>query len=139
MVTEKAAVRVDPIALENIESWTGVLRRNRSATTREMERSSKEGDILCLGSCDLISPRFSFANRRRGRGDFHVLRPTSAMHGRFLQYLMLTREFIAIVDGSTYGAKMPRASWNVMGQMELPTPPLREQHATRRLPRPRDR
>jgi type I restriction enzyme, S subunit len=49
--------------------------------------------------------------------------------GRFVQYSLLTHEFIAIADGSTFGAKMPRVSWDFMGNMPLVMPPPEEQTA----------
>jgi type I restriction enzyme S subunit len=39
----------------------------------------------------------------------------------------LNREVIDLVNSSTYGAKMPRASWSFLGSVEMPIPPLREQ------------
>lgn len=36
---------------------------------------------------------------------------------------------ISVIDGSTYGAKMPRASWEFMGSMVALRPPLEEQQA----------
>ena len=35
---------------------------------------------------------------------------TKGIDSRFSQYQILNREFIAIVDGSTFGAKMPRVN-----------------------------
>ena len=39
----------------------------------------------------------------------------------------MTTEFIDIVNSSTYGAKMPRASWNFIGNLKIPIPPIEEQ------------
>jgi type I restriction enzyme, S subunit len=36
---------------------------------------------------------------------------------------------VSLVDSSTYGAKMPRASWEFIGHCQLPIPPDAEQHA----------
>jgi type I restriction enzyme S subunit len=60
-------------------------------------------------------------------GDFHVMRPVTGIHSRFVQYQILNREFISIVDGSTFGSKMPRASWEFVGDMVVTSPPLTEQ------------
>jgi type I restriction enzyme S subunit len=49
------------------------------------------------------------------------------MDGRFVQYQILNREFISIVDGSTFGSKMPRASWEFIGGLKVTRPPLSEQ------------
>ncbi|MBP2150107.1 restriction endonuclease subunit S [Xanthobacter flavus] len=128
LVTEKAEAQTAPVALENIEGWTGRFRP--SETQYEGDGIAfKAGDILFGKLRPYLAKVFLCQLSGEAVGDFHVLRPASDMAGRFLQYLMLTREFIVIVDGSTYGAKMPRASWDFMGQMELPKPPLPEQRA----------
>ena len=40
---------------------------------------------------------------------------------------MLNRDFVSIVDGSTFGSKMPRASWEFVGSMPLCLPSDSEQ------------
>ena len=40
---------------------------------------------------------------------------------------MLSEDFIRIVDNSTYGAKMPRASWNFIGTLKISKPNKKEQ------------
>jgi type I restriction enzyme S subunit len=55
------------------------------------------------------------------------MRPTAKTHGRFAVYQILNREFIDIIDGSTFGAKMPRVGWEFMANMPSPTPPIHEQ------------
>lgn len=42
---------------------------------------------------------------------------------------LLNRDFIAIVDSSTFGAKMPRVSWDFLGNIFMATPPKAEQQA----------
>ena len=42
---------------------------------------------------------------------------------------MLSEPFLNLVIGSTYGVKMPRASWEFVGNIKLPQPPLAEQKA----------
>ena len=40
---------------------------------------------------------------------------------------MLSPKFIDVVNSSTYGAKMPRASWDFIGNLEIPLPSIKEQ------------
>ena len=40
---------------------------------------------------------------------------------------MLSHKFIQIVNSLTYGTKMPRASWEFIGDLKIPLPPLNEQ------------
>lgn len=40
---------------------------------------------------------------------------------------MLSNGFIDLVDGSTFGVKMPRAEWNFVGNIQIPCPKYEEQ------------
>lgn len=121
LVTEKASEQTNPIALENIESWTG----------RYIETDSRyEGDGVAFLAGDILFGKLRpylakccvapFSGE--AVGDFHVLRPAQQAQGRFLQYLILTRSVIDVIDGSTYGAKMPRANWEFMGGIQTALP-----------------
>jgi type I restriction enzyme S subunit len=46
---------------------------------------------------------------------------------RFLLYLLLSDGFVKLVDSSTYGTKMPRASWDFIRNVRVPVPSLKEQ------------
>ncbi len=46
-----------------------------------------------------------------------------------LLYVLLSDGFIKLVDSSTYGSKMPRASWDFIGTCAVPVAPATEQHA----------
>lgn len=48
-------------------------------------------------------------------------------NGEYFSKLLLSDDFIQIVNGSTYGAKMPRASSNFIGNLYIPTPSIQEQ------------
>ena len=122
IVTEKAAKRTNPVALENIESWTGKLQ----PTDSEFQGNGTQfapGDLLFGKLRPYLAKVLLAESEGEAVGDFHVLRPQDSV-SRYLQYQMLTKEFISVVDGSTYGAKMPRASWEFMGNLlcSCPTP-----------------
>jgi type I restriction enzyme S subunit len=126
LLTEKTERRDNPVALENVEGWTGRL----IPTETEFQ-----GEGVAFGTGDLLfgklRPYLAKVHRAESSGqavgDFHVMRPVAGIDGRFAQYAMLSREFIDIVDGSTFGSKMPRASWESVGGMKVTTPPFREQ------------
>ncbi len=61
--------------------------------------------------------------------EFLVLNPNQGVVPSYLAATMLQPEFIQVVDGSTYGAKMPRADWGFIGQQRLPLPTEGEQQA----------
>jgi type I restriction enzyme, S subunit len=126
LLTEKTDRRDHAVALENIESWTG-----RFITTE----TEFQGEGVAFGSGDILfgklrpylAKAFLADSSGEAVGDFHVMRPIADIDGRFAQYQLLNREFIAIVDGSTFGSKMPRASWDFVGGLKLATPPRSEQ------------
>jgi type I restriction enzyme S subunit len=128
LVTSKADERTNPVALENIEGWTGRLLPSEGDYQGE-GTAFAAGDIL-FGKLRPYLAKVHLASQPgKAVGDFHVLRPRVGFDGYFAQYHMLTREFIGIVDGSTYGSKMPRASWEFVGGMPMAVPPPVEQPA----------
>lgn len=126
LLTEKTDRRDHPVALENIEGWTG--RFIPTETEFQGEGIAFDTDDILFGK---LRPYLAKAYRAESSGeavgDFHVMRPVAGINSRFAQYQILNREFIAIVDGSTFGSKMPRASWEFVGGMKVTTPPLPEQ------------
>ncbi|TCR81529.1 restriction endonuclease subunit S [Rhizobium sp. BK376] len=128
LVTTKGGNEDHKIALENIESWSG--RYLETDTTYEGEGTSfRAGDILFGKLRPYLAKALLATSNGQAVGDFHVLRPAAQTNPRFAQYFVLSRDFISIVDGSTYGAKMPRASWDFISSLPLPLPPLAEQAA----------
>lgn len=126
LLTEKTDRRIHAIGLENIEGWTG--RYISSESEFEGEGVAFEpGDILFGKLRPYLAKVHLAESAGEAVGDFHVLRPSAEADGRFFQYQMLNGDFIAIVDGSTFGSKMPRASWEFVGDMRLATPPTPEQ------------
>jgi type I restriction enzyme S subunit len=128
LLTEKTERREHPVALENIESWSG--RFIETETEFEGDGVAFErGDILFGKLRPYLAKAYLAETAGEAVGDFHVMRPLQTVDGRFAQYQILNRDFINIVDGSTFGAKMPRASWNFFCNMALATPPKTEQQA----------
>ena len=126
LITEKSDRRDHPVALENIESWTGRFIPTETEFQGEGVAFAA-GDILFGKLRPYLAKAYRAESTGEAVGDFHVMRPRSGIDSRFAQYQILNREFIAIVDGSTFGSKMPRASWEFVGEMRVTTPPLGEQ------------
>jgi type I restriction enzyme S subunit len=121
------------IGLEQVEPWTGRL-------------FELDGDLVPTG----VSNRFAAGDTLFGKlrpylakacnvdfdglcsSELLVLRSKSCER-KFLLYQLLSHGFINLVDSSTYGSKMPRASWDFIGICELPLPPLAEQQAIARF------
>jgi len=126
LLTEKTDRRDYPVALENIEGWTG--RFIPTETEFQGEGIAFDaGDILFGKLRPYLAKAYRAESSGEAVGDFHVMRPVTGIDSRFAQYQILNREFIDIVDGSTFGSKMPRASWVFVGGMKVATPPLPEQ------------
>ena len=128
LLTEKTKRRTNPVALENIEGWTG--RFVPTGTEFQGEGVAfDEGDILFGKLRPYLAKAYLAKSSGEAVGDFHVMHPIAGIDSRFAQYQILNPAFIDIVDGSTFGAKMPRASWESVAGMHMTTPPLSEQSA----------
>jgi len=115
------------IALENIQSWTG----KYNTTDTEYDSSGtkfNKGDIL-FGKLRPYLAKVYLANQSgKAIGDIYVFRGKKYLPG-YLFYLIDSHNFINIVNSSTYGSRMPRASWDFIGNLETTLPPLSEQQA----------
>jgi type I restriction enzyme, S subunit len=128
LLTEKTTKRTNPVALENIESWSGRF----LATETEFQGEGvafEDGDILFGKLRPYLAKVLLAKSPGEAVGDFHVLHPDRGVVPRFAQYQLLSREFVAVVDGSTFGSKMPRASWDFLANMPLLIPNVAEQSA----------
>lgn len=117
------------LGLENIQSWTGKLLPSATSDTSEGDDSAGgtanvfySGDVL-FGK---LRPYLAKALHADKGGvcstELLVLKPQLDIYPRFLLYSMLSPDFVGQVDASTFGAKMPRANWEFIGSMKLPTP-----------------
>src|SRR5690606_34263587 len=57
-------------------------------------------------------------------GELLCLRPTGRVVPRFLFYVLGSKGFIDAIDAETFGSKMPRADWEIVGHQPFPLPPL---------------
>ncbi|WP_417277512.1 restriction endonuclease subunit S [Celeribacter sp.] len=116
------------MALENIESWTG--REIKTASTFEGDGVAfKKGDILFGKLRPYLAKVHLTETDGEAVGDLWALRHQEHVDPCFAAYQLLEPGFIDRVNGSTTGAKMPRAEWGFVGSIKVPTPPLEEQTA----------
>jgi type I restriction enzyme S subunit len=128
LVTDKADQQINPIALENIESWSG--RLIETDTKFQGDGVAFEvGDVLFGKLRPYLAKVFVAGFCGEAVGDFHVLRPLNGLVSRFAGYQLVSREVISVIDGSTFGAKMPRAGWEFLGGLRLAVPTTAEQVA----------
>ena len=129
LITNKNEASSDfQVALENIESWTG--RYINSDTQFEGEGVQFEAGDILFGKLRPYLAKVYLADRKgESVGDIFVLRPQEGLRSEFVSKVLLSEKYIDIIDGSTYGSKMPRASWDFLGNLLLIVPPLPEQQA----------
>ena len=119
------------IALEHVESWSGrVIEADSDIEFVSQVNRFQSGDVL-FGK---LRPYLAKVTRpdRDGVcvGEFLILRPRNGtLQSSYLEKSIRSKPFIDAVTASTYGAKMPRANWEFIGNMESPIPPLAEQTA----------
>lgn len=114
------------IALENIESWSGKYIETSSEYAGE-DVTFKKGDVLFGKLRPYLAKVFKCNFNGIAFGDLLVFRPNKNNVDSYAFYYMISELFIDIVDGSTYGAKMPRASVDFIKNMFMTTPALEEQ------------
>lgn len=116
------------LALENIDNWTGNYIESVSPDFEGEGRYFKEGDVLFGKLRPYLAKAFLPETKGICVSEILVLTPNSELiTSEFLFQRILTKGFIDIVDGSTYGAKMPRASWDFIGNMRIAFPPTIEE------------
>ncbi|MCY4288396.1 MAG: restriction endonuclease subunit S [Aestuariivita sp.] len=114
------------IGLENILSWSGSL--NQTESVREgLASRFYVGDVL-FGK---LRPNLAKVYAAEFDGlcstDALVLKP-KAISAKYLLYSLISHPFIGLVSGSVYGAKMPRTSWDFIGQQLVPLPDFATQN-----------
>jgi type I restriction enzyme S subunit len=121
------------LGLEHIESWTGKKIDGEISNSEGLASSFAVGDVL-FGK---LRPYLAKVHLAQQDGlissEALVVRSKDELHAEFLKYYMLSRDFISIVDSSTYGSKMPRASWDFIGNLPVLLPEVEEQKAVARF------
>lgn len=115
------------IGMENIESWSGKYNTVLNANIEGTSNIFSKGQILFgklrpyLAKCIITDCEGLCSS------ELLVLKPNKDQDVNFIQKVMLSKTFIDLVDASTYGAKMPRANWNFIRNIECAIPDITEQ------------
>ena len=127
LVNEDPAAPARFVGLEHVESWTGkyTLSNDQDATARGF----RSGDVMFGKLRPYLAKAFVADTSGACGSEFLVLRPGRQVYSRFLGYTVLEQGFIDAVNGSTFGAKMPRANWDFIGGVRIDFPPLPTQKA----------
>ena len=140
-VANRAEVKVEAdednplpyVGLENVEPWTGrLINLNDELVPTGISNRFKAGDTLFGKLRPYLAKACNVDFDGLSSSELLVLRGQT-YDRNFLVYQLLSHGFINLVDSSTYGSKMPRASWDFIGICELPQPPLDEQQAIARF------
>lgn len=115
------------IGLEHIESWTGKLLTQEMQTIDGKSKTFRAGDVLFGKLRPYLAKVIRTTFNGQCTGELLVMRPKLIIQD-YLFYYILSRSFIDIVDSSTYGAKMPRANWEFIGNLPILLPPETEQN-----------
>ncbi|MCG7801312.1 restriction endonuclease subunit S [Enterobacter asburiae] len=108
------------VGLENISSVDGKYVSKEESIIDGTSISFEKNDILFGKLRPYLAKSWLATFAGVCSSEFLVLR-TTKLNSRFLNYYSLTNEFIEQVNSSTYGSKMPRASWDFIGQLPVPT------------------
>lgn len=116
------------IGLENIVSWTGKYIKTSTPDADGISNQFIKNDILYgklrpyLAKC-IIAEFDGICS-----SELLVLRDFIGVNS-YLQMVLISYDLINYINSSTYGAKMPRASWNFIGNCSIPLPPADEQQS----------
>lgn len=115
------------IMLEDIESWTGKLISTSDPNNyKNGGKCFQKNDVLFSKLRPYLAKAVYAPFSGVCSGEMLVLRSSSIDH-KFLQYHLLSHNFIDEINAATYGAKMPRASWGIVGETQIAFPGLKKQ------------
>jgi type I restriction enzyme S subunit len=126
-VAELEGDKVEPdsnsryVGMENIESGNGKYVKKEDIKPEGLSKSFLNDDVLFGKLRPYLAKSWLADFSGICSSEFLILR-SKKVSPRFLNYYTLTDEFINQVDSSTYGSKMPRASWCFIALMGVPVP-----------------
>jgi len=116
------------VALENIDNWTGNLIDNDNLKFEGDGNIFNAGDVLFNKLRPYLAKAYIAEKPGLCVSELLVFTPINELiTSEFLFQRLMTPSFIDIVNSSTYGAKMPRANWNFIGNLKIVLPPIEEQ------------
>jgi type I restriction enzyme S subunit len=113
------------IGMENIVSWTSEYIDTGASAEGDSKKFTR-GDVLFGKLRPYLAKVYAPDKDGVCSGEFLVLRGFIG-HLPYLKYCLIAYDFIMLVNASTYGAKMPRANWDFIGNAQVLLPPFAEQ------------
>lgn len=114
------------IAMENVVSWTSEIKiSNDDIMFDSKVKKYQIGDIL-FGKLRPYLAKVTIPTIKGVCvGEFLVLRTRDEIvNNEFLKFKLLTKSIIDLINSSAYGSKMPRASWDFIGNVIISYPAL---------------
>ncbi|MBU1169685.1 MAG: restriction endonuclease subunit S [Proteobacteria bacterium] len=121
------------LGLEHIESWTGRRIAGEINNSEGLASKFAPSDILFGKLRPYLAKVYLADADGLISSEALVVRTKPEIYAEFLKYYMLSLDFINIVDSSTYGTKMPRASWDFIGNLPVLLPDVEEQQTIARF------
>ncbi len=120
--TDEQQATLPYLSNEDIESWTGRLLREDLVPAEADSRLFKAGDVLFNKLRPYLAKVFRAEFDGVSSGELLCLRPSDRVDARYLFYVLTSHGLIDSVDAQTFGSKMPRADWEIIGHQPLPLP-----------------
>ncbi len=114
------------IGLENIESHTGKYIETDNNYDLTNALICQPGDVIFAKLRPYLAKAFEVKKKACCSSEFVVFGNFTG-NSAYLKYVCLSDWFVKIVDASTYGTKMPRASTDFIRNMQIPMPEPGEQ------------
>ncbi|WP_318196554.1 hypothetical protein [Streptomyces sp. MCL20-2] len=116
------------VGLEEIESATGhLLVENLPLKAASDSLRHRPGDVLFSKLRPYLAKTYLPTSPGTGTGELLVLRPGPEIDSRFLSYVTRSAPWLDWATSTAYGTKMPRTSWELVGNYPTWLPPLEEQ------------
>lgn len=111
------------LPLENIVSYFGEhIYQNEDVYFESNVKRFKKNDVLFSKLRPYLTKSVVAQVDGLCVGEILVFRPRKEINPEFLNYILLSQRFIDFVNSSSYGTKMPRASWDLIGRVEISYP-----------------
>jgi len=125
--SDEEQAKLPYISNEDIASWTGRLLNDGPQPADSDGRKFQVDDVLLNKLRPYLAKVYHADFEGVSSGELLCLRPSEAVFPRFLFYVLVSKGFIDSIDAETFGSKMPRADWEIVGHQPLPLPALETQ------------
>lgn len=126
--TKKDFVKDDIyIGLENVLSYEGRINDYGKLVKDSKEKYFEKGNILYSKLRPYLAKAFIADITGSCSGEFIVFESFKG-NKRYLLYWLISQLFTDFINATSYGAKMPRSSWDYIKETSIPRPPKREEN-----------